>query len=141
MDNLEIFVPFIGMLLLTAVVWVWMYVHRLSFIIGNRIDPQRFADSSQPVPDAPAKAVNTSNNFKNLFELPVLFYAVCLYLYVTVSVDQFYLNCAYIFLIFRALHSVIHCTFNNVRLRFAAYAVASLALMIMIVRIALAQFA
>lgn len=140
MNNLDIFVPFVGMLVLTGIVWVWMYVHRLSFIFGNRIDPQKFADSSQPIQGAPLKAVNTSNNFKNLFELPVLFYAVCLYLYVTASVDQFHLNCAYAFLVFRALHSIIQCTINNVRLRFAAYAMASLVLFAMIVRIAAGLF-
>ena len=140
MNNAEIFVPFVGMLLLTVIVWVWMYVHRLSFIFRNRVDPQSLADASQPVPNAPAKAINTSNNLKNLFELPVLFYAVCLYLYVTASVDQYYLNCAYVFLVFRAIHSVIHCTVNNVRLRFAVYVVASLALFAMILRIAMGQF-
>ncbi len=41
----------------------------------------------------------------------------------------------------RYLHSAIHCTYNHVMHRFAAYAVASLFLWIMVVRLALAALA
>lgn len=141
MDNAAIFSPFLGMMVLTLVVWLWMFVHRVSYFKANKIDPQSVSDSSIPFPNAPPRVVNSSNNFKNLFELPVLFYAICLYLYVNGTVDQLYLICAYSFLVFRALHSAIHCTSNIVMARFVAYALASLALWTMIVRAALGVFA
>ncbi len=141
MDNSEIFIPFLGMMVLTLVVWLWMFVRRISYLRGNKIDPQLVADSSQRMPDVPANVVNASNNFKNLFELPVLFYAICLYLYVTGSVDQLHLICAYCFLAFRALHSIVHCTVNIVNIRFAVYAISSVALFTMIVRAAISVIA
>jgi hypothetical protein len=82
-------------------------------------------------------ARNPSDNLKNLFELPVIFYAAVLYLYVTRQVDALHLGAAWIFFAFRVLHSVVHCTFNHIKLRFFLYLVSSLALWLMVIRIAL----
>jgi hypothetical protein len=80
-------------------------------------------------------AVNyPANNFKNLFELPVLFYGLCLFLHVTGSVDKGYVIAAWLFLAFRVLHSIVHCTSNIVMLRFYLYLAAALALWFMLGR-------
>jgi len=73
-------------------------------------------------------------NLKNLFELPVLFYALCLFLYVTATADMIYVIAAWLFLVFRALHSFVHCTSNVVILRFYLYSVAAFALWFMLGR-------
>jgi hypothetical protein len=58
----------------------------------------------------------------------VLFYAL-LFLFVTAQVDRVYLIAALDFRrLPRALHSIVHCTFNLVILRFYLYLAASLAL-------------
>jgi len=49
-------------------------------------------------------------------------------------------NVAEGFVIFRALHSVVHCTFNLVMLRFYLYLIAALAAWFMVVRAALVHF-
>ena len=129
----------IGMWILTIAVWVYMYAKRIPFI--NSLDlsdddfrPAKFAEMQPP------EVANPSDNLKNLFEVPLLFYAVVLYLYVAQQVDTFHVVCAWIFLIFRVLHSVMHCTKNVVIVRFGFYAVASVACFVMIIRAALAQF-
>ena len=134
MPGQAIFGPFLAMLVLTMLVWIFMYYHRLTFIFKNNVDPQSLTAGISQQADLPANLVDPSNNLKNLFELPVLFYALCLYLFVTGSVDQLYVVCAWIFFVFRALHSVVHCTINIVKLRFGVYAVASVVLWFMIVR-------
>jgi hypothetical protein len=80
---------------------------------------------------------NPSDNFKNLFEIPVVFYALTLYLYATSQVDSFYVNAAWIFVAFRVLHSAVHCTFNLVILRFYLYLFSTLAVWTIAVRAAL----
>ena len=75
-----------------------------------------------------------ANNFKNLFELPVLFYALCLYLHVTGTAGQPELIAAWVFLVFRIAHSTIHCTVNIVMARFVTYAIAAFALWFMLAR-------
>jgi hypothetical protein len=81
-----------------------------------------------------------SNNFKNLFELPVLFYALCLYFYVTGTAQSVDVFAAWLFLLCRVIHSAIHCTVNIVMARFLAYFAAALALWFMLGRALWAGF-
>lgn len=130
-----IFAPFLGMMFLSFIVWTYMYVRRLHFFRVNRIDPQQFATrSASAKAGAPGYLQSPSDNLQNLFELPVLFYALCLYLYAAGQVDSIHLVCAYLFLGFRGLHSLIHCTVNRVIWRFLAYVAAAIALWTMVGR-------
>ena len=141
MQNTEIFDPFIGMLFLTFVVWVYMYARRITFLTKNNIDAQRLATPERGAKIIPEEVSYASNNLKNLFELPVVFYALCLYLYTTAQVDEVYLMAAWVFFGLRVVHSLIQCTVNIVMLRFAAYAVSAIALWFMVLRVAFEQFA
>ena len=137
MDGANIFVPFVGMLLLTFVVWTVMYVRRLTYVTKNKVHPQRLTTPEKGAQIIPEEISYPAYNLKNLFELPVVFYALCLYLYATGSVDSVYVTAAWIFLAFRIVHSLIHCTRNIVKLRFLSYAVAAAALWFMVLRAAL----
>jgi hypothetical protein len=83
---------------------------------------------------------NPSDNLKNLFEIPVLFYAFVLYLFVTQQVDAVYVNAAWVFVVFRALQSAVHCTFNHLLLRFYLYLSATLTVWFIAIRAALRHF-
>jgi hypothetical protein len=89
---------------------------------------------------SPPSVSNPSDNFKNLFEIPLLFYTLVLYLFITQQVDNVYVNAAWIFVVFRALHSAVHCTFNLIMLRFYLYLIASLAVWFMLFRAAFIHF-
>ncbi len=133
MPQSPILVPFFGMLLLTFAVWLLMYFHRLRAIQVYGIDPQSLA-VPEGTTSLPSRAVNPSNNLKNLFELPVLFYVVVLFLLQAGQADAFHTACAYGFFSARVVHSGIHCTVNRVVHRFSAYLIASFCLWVMIVR-------
>ena len=96
----------------------------------NRFTPQQLTPS-ELARLSPPEVANPSDNLKNLFELPTVFYAVVLYLYVARQVDGPYLGAAWIFFGFRVLHSAVHCTFNFVPLRFWLYAISAVALWFM----------
>ena len=132
MDNL--LMPFFGMMMLTLLVWLYMYSKRLGYMLANKIDAQQVATPEQMSELLPDRVNNPANNLKNLFELPVLFYVLCIYLHITGEVDQLHVWSAYVFFVGRAIHSVIHCTFNRVGLRFLAYLISALALWTMVVR-------
>ncbi len=139
MDQTAIFVPFFGVMLLTLVIWLYMYARRIPFIMRSKLTPQQLT----PVELArlsPPQVANPSDNLKNLFELPTIFYAVVLYLYVTQQVDSVYVIAAWIFFGLRILHSIVHCTVNVVPVRFWLYAISALALWFMVVRMAWAAF-
>jgi hypothetical protein len=140
MAQTAIFGPFFATMLLTLLVWVYMYIRRIRFITKNNIDPKDLAVPSALAQLSPAAVSNPSDNLKNLFEIPVLFYALALYLFVTGQVDVTYVSAAWIFVAFRALHSAVHCTLNLVMLRFYLYLIATLAVWFMFARTVLTYF-
>jgi len=125
------------MMLLTLVVWIYMYVRRLSFIFSKRLDPKQMTPS-ELARLTPSRVSTPSDNLKNLFEMPTVFYAVVLHIYVTNKVDAVYVAAAWTFFLFRALHSVVHCTFNFIPLRFVLYVISAMAVWFMVVRAAIA---
>jgi hypothetical protein len=137
MNGAEIFQPFIGMLVLTFVVWVYMYVLRISYSKRERIHPQRMTTPERGKALMPEEVCYPAYNLTNLFELPVIFYALCLTLYVTGNVDQVYVVAAWAFFVLRVLHSIVHCTVNRVYLRFFLYMGGALALWFMLGRVVL----
>jgi hypothetical protein len=139
MDQTEIFRPFCATMLLTLVVWVYMYSRRLPFIFSSGLDPKQMTPL-ELARLSPPQVSNPSDNLKNLFELPTVFYVVVLYIYVTNQVDAAYLWAAWGFFLFRALHSAVHCTFNFIPLRFALYVISAGALWFTVLRAALSAF-
>src|SRR4028119_2163528 len=138
-----IFSPFLATVFLTLFVWVYMYIRRISFFTSLK---SKFEEIAVPTtPDqlaqiSPASVSNPSDNLKNLFEIPVIFYALVLYLFITKQVDTVYVNAAWIFVVFRTLHSAVHCTFNLIILRFYLYLFATLAVWFIAIRAALIHF-
>ncbi len=138
MPQTAIFGPFFATMFLTLVVWAYMYVRRIGFIRSNGISPKDLAVPGELARLSPPEISNPSDNLKNLFEIPVLFYALALYLFATNQVDGAYVSAAWVFVAFRALHSVVHCTINLVMLRFYLYLFSTLAVWFIAARAALA---
>ena len=140
MDGSEIFKPFTAMLVLTFVVWLHMYVTRIGYMVRNRVDAQKMTTPDRAMSLLPDSINYAAFNLRNLAELPVAFYALCLMLYVTDQVDAVYVAAAWAFFLFRALHSLVHCTFNRVIVRFGFYMLSALVLWFMLARAVLAMF-
>jgi hypothetical protein len=133
MNQTAIFGPFLTTMLLTLVVWFYMYSKRIPLIQKSKINPNALT-AAELARISPPSVSNPSDNLKNLFELPTLFYGLLLYLFVTSKVDEIYVIAAWVFAGFRILHSAVHCTINIVVLRFWLYCISALALWFMVVR-------
>ena len=140
MNQAAILQPFVATMILTMVVWAYMYGRRLPFIFSSGLDPKQMTPL-ELARLSPPQVSNPSDNLKNLFELPTVFYAVVLYLYATNQVDTAYLGAAWVFFLFRAMHSAVHCTFNFIPLRFVLYVVSAGALWFMVLRAAIVALA
>jgi len=136
MDQAAIFQPFFATMLLTLTVWAYMYGRRLPFIFSSGLDPKQMTPL-ELARMSPPQVSNPSDNLKNLFELPTVFYAIVLYLFVTNRVDNVYVSAAWIFFIFRAMHSAVHCTFNFIPVRFVLYVISAGALWFIVLRAAI----
>lgn len=140
MNQAVIFHPFIATMILTLVVWIYMYGRRLPFIFSRGLDPKQMTPA-ELARVSPPQVSNPSDNLKNLFELPTVFYAIVLYIYVTHQVDPVFVGAAWGFFLFRTLHSVVHCTFNFIPLRFVLYVISACALWFMVLRVAMLSLA
>lgn len=140
MDQQLIFAPFLATMLLTLAVWIYMYSQRIPFIVRNQLTPAQLTPAGL-ASLSPPRVSNPSDNLKNLFEMPTVFYAVVLALFALGQVDTLHLGAAWVFFAFRLLHSIVHCTFNLVTLRFTLYAISAAALWFMVLRMALGMLA
>jgi hypothetical protein len=66
-------------------------------------------------------------NFTDLLEMPVLFYVICLMIYVTGRLDAGLLWLAWIYVGLRVLHSAVHLSYDNFRHRMALFALSNFA--------------
>jgi hypothetical protein len=68
--------------------------------------------------------------------MPVLFYVALVLSMVLMIQDGMLVALAWAFVLLRALHSLVHCTYNQVMHRFGLYIASSLILLMMWIRLA-----
>jgi len=111
--NAEIFVPMYYMVLLTASVFLLSTLIRFKNVL---VDKSHTGSELMKIP-LPASAAQITKqadrNLINLFEFPILFYAICVVLYVSGKVDAFFILLAYWFVGLRVAHSLYHIFING----------------------------
>lgn len=114
-----VWLPCAALVLVTALVWIKLYADRLGEMRRRRIAPQSLATAR----DAAGRLERTAaaDNFRNLFEVPVLFYVLCIALAVSGGSTPGLVTAAWAYVGLRALHSLIHVTYNRVTHRFLVY--------------------
>ena len=124
-DN-PILLPMFAMVALTFVVWVRLYIVRVGEMRARRIHPQSVASSRERA--SQLDDTRASDNFVNLFEVPVLFYLLCLVLLVLQVDSTWFHYGAWLYVFLRVWHSLIQCTYNKVMHRFQVYVASSVVL-------------
>lgn len=121
MESRLMYWPAVAMVALTFAVWLRMYFTRIAQMQRECIHPQAVATSAL----AAAKLTDSrgADNFRNLFELPVLFYLALVVAAQTGQVGTVTLILAWAFVALRIAHSWIHCSYNKVIHRFYTYIV------------------
>jgi hypothetical protein len=127
MDQRMIFYPALAMVALTFIVLAVMFRRRVAQMKRDRIHPQKVATSQQAA--ALYSDVAPADNFRNLFEMPVLFYLALMVAALTGQVTTPVLALAWTYVAARVVHSAIHCSYNKVMHRFRAYALSVLVLL------------
>src|SRR6478735_3455740 len=105
MNQAAIFYPVCALALLTFLVLVQIPLRRFRAGFAKRVNYGDFRyGESQSVP---GDVSLPNRNYMNLLELPLLFYVLCVILFVTKRVDQAYLWLAWTYVGFRILHSLV----------------------------------
>ena len=121
-----IWMPCSAMVGLTGLVWVKLYADRLGEMRARKIDPQSLATAGALA--GRLERTQAAENFRNLFEVPVLFYLLCVALALNGGSTPGFVAAAWAYVGLRTLHSFIHVTYNRVMHRFLAYVASTLLL-------------
>ena len=109
----------LAMVTLTFVVGLTMLFTRMAEIRSKRVHPRQAATSITLA--ASLENVQPADNFRNLFEVPVLFYTLVAMAIAVGFVPPWLTYGAWAFVALRVAHSVIHCTYNKVYHRSAVF--------------------
>jgi hypothetical protein len=126
MDRTAIVYPAIAMFFLTAAMIARLAYLRIGAVQRGEISIRYFRLYTEGVqPDA---LQQIGRHVQNHFEVPPLFYAVVVLLYVTDSAGPLAVALAWLYFLSRCVHSFVHLGANDVRLRLSVWATSLLIL-------------
>ncbi len=126
-QNMIILPVFVQVLLTIGVLFV-MGTRRRTALVSKTT---RLKDIALGQDAWPADATKASNNYKNQFEIPVLFFAACAFALITKTVDFWLMLWAIVFVVSRIVHAGIHLGGNPVMLRAYIFFVGPIAILVM----------
>jgi hypothetical protein len=128
-----IFWPILAHMLLVCVLYMVLGWCRWCAVASGEATSDQYKVRTQE----PARSVAVSNNLMNQYELPVLFYVLCLGLFVTNGVSYVALILAWLFVASRCLHSYVHVAWNDIRYRGRSFGIGFILVIAMAVLLAL----
>lgn len=142
MIGMDILQPVVALLAWTMVMWVWMYATRIPAMLKAGLDAKGMVGTTGASLRAqlPDTVSWKADNYNHLHEAPTLFYAVAIVLAIIGQGDGFNTTLAWAYVAFRVAHSIVQATWNKVAVRFALFALSSLALMALILHAGIAVF-
>jgi hypothetical protein len=132
--NTELFYPMLAMFLWTVVVLLRNMQVRVAALNRGELTNKYFELLKGA---EPSEAVQkTGNHFRNLTEMPPLFYIICLAVMFLGRTDVYFIVLAWSYIALRVGHSLIHLSVNKVAARFFLFAASNILLLIMWVSLA-----
>lgn len=119
--ELHLAVACLALVFLTFAVGVRLLYVRTMEMREKRVHPQAASTSIQMA--AKLQNVQAAENFRNLFETPVLFYSLAAVAIASGYTPAWLAIGAWLYVGLRAAHSFIQCTYNRVMHRFAAFGI------------------
>jgi hypothetical protein len=126
-NPLAIWGPVFAMMALVLVVAYLTFRERVRQFKALRVHPQKVSTRGEFA--AALKDTRCADNFSNLFETPVMFYVACVGLFATQTVSASALALAWVYVLIRVGHSVVHCGSNVVMTRFKFFAASMLVML------------
>ncbi|WP_462159855.1 MAPEG family protein [Pseudoalteromonas sp. GB56] len=115
--------------LLTLTVMVIMGRRRFAAARQKQIKMQQF--NTMDLGDAPEQVQVAGRNFINQFEIPVLFYVASLAALATNSEGYLFVGFAWLFIVTRVIHTIIHLTSNHLRSRYLTFLAGCIVVLLM----------
>ena len=135
-----ILAPLVALVLWSFVMWAWLYATRLPVVVGKPFGIDRNLTRAEFNAHIPARVRWKADNYNNLMEQPTLFYAVALTLALLGDGGGLNAALAWLYVGLRVAHSLVHATVNVIVVRFAIFMLASVVLLVLTLRTAVAVF-
>lgn len=127
--------PILAMIALTFVGIATLMVRRGAAISRNEVDIEKYGTHKGL--EEPNRVTSANRHMANLFEVPVLFYVICLASQLYGPGDSWQLGLAWVYFIARLGQSAIHLTYNNVNQRGMMWLAGNVVLVVMSIRLAI----
>lgn len=112
-DTTAMFWPMIAHAFLVFILYYMLSKRRVAAVKSGEFDVRNFKENLSE----PAESVLVHNNLKNQFELPMLFHAGVLAVFISNADNIATIALAWIFVLSRYAHSYVHVTSNRLKLR------------------------
>ncbi|MBB3314852.1 hypothetical protein FHT77_000694 [Rhizobium sp. BK181] len=113
MTGYEMFWPIIAHVALVYLLYMLLGYRRRQLVQAGKVRRSNYRENR----DEPPEGLVVKNCLANQFELPVLFYACCVLLYITEADNLVAVVLAWTFVVLRYLHAFVHVTSNDLRYR------------------------
>ena len=130
MNPSHIIWPVLAQIFMTLMMFIMLGVRKSKAVETGEVNRKQAALNNREWPE---QVVKVSNNIANQFELPVLFYVLCLVLYSIDTVDVTALVLAWLFVLSRVAHAYVHIGSNYVPMRFRLFLLGCLVLIAMLI--------
>ena len=129
MSAASLIYPMFAMVLITVFVLVALFRRRMHAVRGGEVSSRYFRIyQGAAEPESAAKA---ARHFSNLFEAPVLFYVACLAAMVLRLDGLLPVLLAWLYVLTRGVHALVHLGSNRLRHRIAIYGISWLVLLVL----------
>jgi len=115
---MTIIYPLLSMIFLTLIVGVQLLYCNSKAVLKGKVNIESFRLFDSEIPN---HLKSVSQHYKNMFELPVLFYVLCILFIINDNYTDFDVIIAWGFVSFRFLHSLVRIPNQNVSLRFGLF--------------------
>jgi hypothetical protein len=135
--------PVVALAAWTMIIWLWMYITRIPAmqkVEGLDMNGMIGGVGTDLDKIIPHKIQWVAHNYNHLHEAPTVFYAVAIVLAITGQGDNLNATIAWAYVAFRIAHSLVQLLWNRVVVRFALFALSSIALIMLVVHAVLTVF-
>ncbi len=138
MESFALIYPMFAMVLLTAVVLAVLFRSRVHAVTSGQVVGTYY--KTQRGDEEPDALVQLSRQFRNLFEAPTLFYAVCIVAMISGQSALLLQALAWMYVLLRVAHAHIHTGRNKLRPRILVYLCSWIVLFLMWVYVTVGVF-
>jgi hypothetical protein len=129
MSSNHIFWPVLAQVLLTLVMFIVLGARKAKAIKAGKVNREQAALDNRVWPE---NVVKVSNNIANQFEVPILFYILCVVLYSINAAGTVAIVLAWLFVASRYAHAWVHVGSNYVPVRMRLFMVGCVVLLSML---------